>query len=340
MNSLPHIRLAICLFIFLSLWNGAAAQPQLADETEPSHGFLNVPMRTLGGTQFWSDVRCAGNWKIQRHASTGHHRLLRDDETRIAWGNLAHCEQMLRHEINAGRVQPETGKIVILLHGLMRANHSMMELGEYLEEQGEYSVIDFVYASTREPIEVHAADLKSLIDGLGPNVTEINFVGHSLGNIVVRHYLGDQRDAKVVRDPRIKRMVMLGPPNQGSRMAQIAKDSWLFKKLTGASGLQLGTSWEWVEPRLAIPDFEFGIIAGGQDDEEDWDNFMVEGPDDFTVALDEAKLAGAHDLLVRPLMHSTMMRQPIVLESTLRFLQHGYFVSDEARQPIPVDWKP
>ncbi len=339
MNSLIHIRLAICLFIFFGLANIATAQPKSTDETEPAQGFFNVPTKTLGGMQFWSDVRAVGGWKIQRNSNTEHHRLIRDDGTRMAWGNLAHCDQRLQQEIVAGVVQPETGKVVILLHGLMRANHSMMDLGDHLKKNGDYSVIDFGYASTQEPIEVHAADLKSLIDGLGPDVTEINFVAHSLGNIVVRHYLGDQNKANVARDPRIKRMVMLGPPNQGSRMATIAKNSLIFKTLTGTSGTQLGKGWELLEPKLATPDFEFGIIAGGQEDEEDWDNFMVEGPDDFTVALDEAKLAGATDLLVRPLLHSNMMRQPIVLESTLRFLQHGYFVSKEERQPIPQDWK-
>jgi pimeloyl-ACP methyl ester carboxylesterase len=342
MNIHSFICLTLCVvaFAFSFLANIAFAQPNAGDKPEPARGFFNLPTKTFGGMQFWSDVRCIGGWKIQRNSSTGHHRLLRPDGTRMAWGNLPHCDQELGQQVNAGVVQRESGKVVILLHGLMRASNSMSLLGDHLAAHGDYSVIDFEYASTRENIDVHAADLKAVIDRLGPGVTEINFVGHSLGNIVVRHYLGDQRNTNLGRDKRIKRMVMLGPPNQGSRMARIAKDSLLFKTITGASGRELATSWELVEPKLAIPDFEFGIIAGGQDKEEDWDNFMLKGPDDFTVALKEAKLAGAHDLLVRPLLHSNMMKQPIVLESTLRFFEDGYFLSKKERRPIPVDWKP
>ena len=61
---------------------------------------------------------------------------------------------------------------------------------------------------------------------------------------------------------------------------------------------------------------------------------MLKGPDDFTVSLNEAKLNGAHDMLIRPLFHSTMVMQPEVQQATLRFLQHGYFLSADQRQPI------
>ena len=33
-------------------------------------------------------------------------------------------------------------------------------------------------------------------------------------------------------------------------------------------------------------------------------------------------------------MHCTMMVQPEVQQATLRFLQHGYFLSADQRQPI------
>lgn len=318
----------------------APSVAQISDvpEKEPI-GYLNWPTKTLGGRQFWSDVRCVGGWKIQRHSNTGHHRLIRPDWTRMAWGNLAHCEQELEKRIGAGEVVPHSGKLVIVLHGLVRTSNSMAELGNYLKKHGEFQTINFEYASTRQNVERHARDLKSVIDGLGDGVTEINFVGHSLGNIVVRRYLHGF-DGTDRPDPRINRMVMLGPPNQGSRVATIFKGSLLFKTISGACGAQLGGAWENLEPQLAVPDFEFGIIAGGQAQETDWNNILLEGPDDFTVSVEEAKLSGASDLKIAPLLHSTMMKQPSVLEWTLSFLQHGYFESPEKREPIPADWKP
>ena len=249
----------------------AVAQLNPAQNTPAPVGFQNWQLPTLGGSQYWTDVRFVGGWKIQRNSETGHHRLLDGNSIRHGWGNLAHCNQQLAMRMANGLVTPNRGKVVITLHGLVRSNLSMKPVADYLQNQGQYSIVNFEYASSRKPIEVHAADLKSVIDGLGPEVTEINFVCHSLGNIIVRCYVGDAMRAKANNagananlggvDPRIKRMVMLGPPNHGSQMARMFKNSLLFKSIAGASGSQLGQHWETLRPKLGTPPFEFGIIA-------------------------------------------------------------------------------
>ena len=93
---------------------------------------------------------------------------------------------------------------------------------------------------------------------------------------------------------------MIGPPNQGSRMALMLSRSYLFKWITGRAGLELGANWNDLEPNLATPAFEFGIIAGGQRNPKLFSNFFLPGQDDFTVSVDETKLAGATDFLIRP----------------------------------------
>ena len=130
---------------------------------------------------------------------------------------------------------------------------------------------------------------------------------------------------------------MLGPPNQGSGMARFLKSSMAFKTIAGVSGVQMSRGWGKLEPTLATPGFEFGIIAGGQDDKQDFSNFVLKGKDDFTVSVDETKLAGAHDFLVRPLFHTTMMHQPMVFKATLNFLQNGYFISEKERIPLKAE---
>lgn len=302
---------------------------------EQAQGYPNLKFKTLGGAQFWTDVRYAGNWRIQQNSETHHHRLLNQNSVRMAWGNRLHCDRKLDQAIAKRQTQICSGKLVIVLHGLIRTNGSMAKMAKFLSDQG-YSTINFQYASTRRSVGEHAAALRSVIDNLGPEVTEIYFVGHSLGNIVVRRYLGDtQNQATGAQgDPRIKRIVMIGPPNQGSAMAQMLKKSFLFDKIAGVSGAELSRGWEALAPTLATPKVEFGIIAGGQATEKNLSNFMLQGPDDFTVSLEEAKLVGAHDLLVRPLLHSTMMQKPLTLEATHRFFQNGYFVSPQERNPI------
>jgi len=309
---------------------------QNAQDKEKPIGYLNWQMPTLGGQQFWTDVRYASGWRIQQNSQTGHFRLLDPRNVRHAWGNRLHCDQALDQLIVKGNAKPYTGKVVIVLHGLIRTSSSMTTMAKHLRDEGKYATINFQYASTRKSVGDHAIALKSVIDQLGPNVTEINFVGHSLGNIVVRRYLGDTRDPLTGKqgDSRINRVVMIGPPNQGSKMARILKSSVLFGTIAGVSGAELSRGWGVLQPSLATPTCEFGIIAGGQESDENLSNFVLKGKDDFTVSLEETKLVGAHDLLVRPLFHSTMMNQKITLDATLNFFQNGYFISAEQRNPI------
>jgi hypothetical protein len=315
----------------------SSSNPSTDSKTEEKPvGHLNWKTRTFGGQQFWTDLRYAGGWRIQVNSETDHHRLLDPKNVRHAWGNQLHCQQLLDQKIANGEITQASGKVVILLHGLIRTKSSMQTMANYLMKNGDFTTVNFQYASTREKIGEHAAALKSVIDQLGPQVTEISFVCHSLGNIVVRRYLGNNTDEKTGQqgDMRIKRMVMIGPPNQGSRMARILKTSFLFQQIAGVSGMQLARQWEKLDPTLATPAFEFGIVAGGQETDKNFSNFILKGKDDFTVSLDEAKLAGAHDLLVRPLLHSTMMHQPEVMKATQLFLEKGFFESENSRNPI------
>lgn len=297
---------------------------------------LNLHTKTLGGQQFWTDLRHATGWRIQRNEVTGHHRLIDDRDHRITSGTFEICNQRLDEAIKSGDAKLHEGELVVVLHGLLRSRRSMTKLSEYLKTAGKFQVINLEYASSRKEVSVHAASLKQTIDALGPQVTRIHLVGHSLGNIVFRHYLADTTDPEtgVQGDPRIGRIVMIGPPNQGSKMAQWLKHSFLFNSISGASGVQLSKCWEKLEPKLATPKQEFGIIAGGQANEKKLSNVMLKGPDDFTVSKSETRLVGAKDFLVRPLFHSTMMNRPEVLEATVRFLKHGYFVSEAERKPI------
>ena len=312
----------------------AYAQPEAAPVNEKPEGFLNLAVRTGGGMQFWTDLRNVGGWKIQQNSETGHCRLIDPTWVRRAWGNFAHCDQTLQQQVQAGKVIPPNGQVVILLHGLVRTRNSMHVMEKHLQGQG-FTTVNFGYASSRKQVNEHAVALKSVIDGLGDQVTDIHLVAHSLGNIVIRRYLHDTTNPQTNRngDPRIRRIVMLGPPNQGSKVARTFKSSYLFQTIAGKSGDQLARDWGKLSKQLTTPTAEFGIIAGGQQN-ENYSNFLLEGKDDYTVSVEETKLAGASDFLVHPLLHGTMMNQPIVLEATTRFFKEGYFVTAEKRTPL------
>jgi pimeloyl-ACP methyl ester carboxylesterase len=297
-------------------------------------GHWNIKTKTYGGLQFWTDLHYVGGWRIQRNATTGHCRLLDSQNVRHAWGSFAACRSVLEQRIDDGSVKPTSGKVVLLVHGLIRASRAMHVVGAYLEKRSDLTPVAFEYASSRAPIATHAKALRQFIESLGPEVTEIHFVAHSLGAIVVRRYLFDTTDPAtgLQSDSRIRRMVMMGPPNNGSQMARFLGPNIIFKIVLGACGSELGDNWQWTNRYLAIPKFEFGIIAGAT--KAKIGNVLISGSDDLTVGVEETKLAGASDFLVLPLYHPTMMKQAASLKATLSFLQHGYFRTAHQRQPI------
>jgi hypothetical protein len=290
---------------------------------------FNLVTPTLGGLQLWTDELFFHGWHIQRHSFTGHCRLLDERNCRHAWGSFEACQRRL-DEIRRQRGLPAMqGKVVIVLHGLIRTFGSMRKLCRYLHEHGGYTAINMSYPSTRADAAHHARALKSVIDHL-KGVERIDLVSHSLGSIVIRHYFGDS----VPCDPRIGRIVMYAPPNQGAELAEKLGRIRAFQLLFGPAGMQLARQWPKLQEHLAIPPCEFGIIAGGRGDERGW-NPLLSGDDDGVVSVASTRLAGAADFLVLPVSHTLLMRNRQVLEYTLRFLEHGWFLSPEKRQPIP-----
>ncbi len=318
-------------------WRSAHTNAQQGDEPQPSTGHWNAVSPTLGGKQFWADELFFHDWHIQRNVFTGHYRLLDGYNLRHAWGTFDECRAKLA-EIRERRNLPAMqGRAVVVLHGLFRSPAAMYKLCRYLAEEGKYTVFNVSYPTTRGSVGDHARSLDSIIDNLD-GIEEINFVGHSLGNLVVRHYLADntQPDLGIQPDKRIKRMVMLGPPNQGAELAEALDRVGLFHIVAGSAGTQLAHDWERLDARLAIPAFEFGILAGGRGSEKGFNPFLA-GDDDLVVSVADTKLPGAADFAVLPVLHSFMMNDPAVMQQTLRFLEHGYFTTAEARKPIPRD---
>ena len=226
----------------------------------------------------------------------------------------------------------------------------MNAICKHLHEKGEYRVINVEYPTTQYNVADHAKTLRRLVNHLD-GVEEINFVAHSMGNIVIRHYLGDLERAKAAEKEteakgdsplfsaddrrsveRFGRFVMLAPPNQGSRLAEIFANNLLFKQIAGDSGQELGNRWAEMENGLATPRFQFGIVAGGNG--KNGYNPILKGDNDGVISIETAKLAGARDFVVVPCMHSFIMDKARVRTYTLNFLQHGYFDSEPGRQPL------
>lgn len=302
--------------------------PACGGEPDERKSFGDVPMQTLGGRQFWGDVQFFHGWSIQQNVFTKHYRLLDDEDRSHVSGTLEECRQRLAEIVERDKLQPMSGKAVILVHGIIRSSKSFAQMQKDLREKG-FEVFGFDYPSTRISISESARYLAKVIESL-EGIDEINFVVHSMGGLVVRSYLA-QADPP---DERIRRMVMLGVPNQGAEMADKLKQLGLYRLIYGPAGQQLVTDNEALISSLPIPEFEFGIIAGARGTEGGF-NPLIPGDDDGTVEVERAKLPGAADFTKVKVLHSFLVRDPEVVDLTQRFLIEGKFHKDRPPHPLP-----
>lgn len=290
---------------------------------EPGGGetqLFNLQLPTGGGKQFWTDHCWRNGWRIQQHAITRHWRLLNPANIRFAWGSRTACEAALA--TRQPKPRDVTAHHVVLLHGLFRSAASMQTLAAALEAAGSRKTVLFEYASTRGSIGEHAAALREVVESLPPEAT-VSFVGHSMGNIVVRHALGDwERSPNRRLLARIKTVVMLGPPNQGASLArQLAKLPG-YDLIAGTGGLELGPQWNQLQAKLAVPRCPFGIIAGRLPN--GFANPLVGDAGDFVVGVEETRLPGGVMLEVNQL-HSLLMDDPAVQDAVCFFIDHQRF---------------
>ena len=325
----------------------AQGDPTEGDEDESMDfslpGLDDLAGKTLGGKQFWSDRLVFRDWRIQQNALSKHYRLLDPRNKRHASGSFEECQAALDRVRAEQRLAPLSGTAVVILHGLFRTRKSMSGLGRFLSEQGKLPAIHVGYPSTRGTVAEHAAGLAQVIAGLD-GLDEIHFVAHSLGNLVIRHYLADVAAASASTSsptptptkkwqPKFGRMVMLAPPNQGAEIAEKLVPIDVTRQIAGPAAWQIARGWPELAPKLATPPFPFGILAGGKGAPAGR-NPILTGDDDLVVTVESTRLPGAADFRMLGVIHTTMMNDPTVERMTLEFLRHGYFESPQTRQPI------
>ena len=239
---------------------------------------------------------------------------------------------------STGVVAVESGKneCVILLHGLGRTSKSMDKIQEALVQAG-FHTVNFDYPSRKSSVEQlatnHIPDAIARCQELHPD--RIHFVTHSLGGIVARMAIQQQRP------DNFGRIVMLSPPNRGSEAADVLQNRWLYSWINGPAGQELSTSPDSIPNQLGPADYPAGIIMG--EDQTFFDAWVASlysgadgeavfsGPNDGKISIERAKLKGMTDFIVVPENHTHIMKSEYVHYQTVEFLNHGRFSDDEAR---------
>lgn len=226
--------------------------------------------------------------------------------------------QECRHpDLNVALEGPRSGSdCVVLLHGWWSSPVLLKPVTWRLRGLG-YTVVPIAYPSVRMPLEEIATRfLPGELDRRLPAQTgRIHFVTHSMGGLVLRRYL-QQPDRRPVG-----RVVMFGPPNQGSEAADFWARSRICRWIAGPNLRALGTGPDAVAPRLPPADFELLVLAGNR-------SFSPFGsplprPHDGRVSVASTRLEGMSAHREIPRTHTVLPWNRNALDLMAEFLASG-----------------
>jgi pimeloyl-ACP methyl ester carboxylesterase len=212
-----------------------------------------------------------------------------------------------------------SSETVVLVHALWLRGLSMFLLARRIARRGFDVDYGFSYASVRAPMAVHAQRLGDYIARL--RSPRVHLVGHSMGTLVILKMLAEHRD------PRIGRVVLLGPPFHGSLAGRVVGSVFPGRVLLGRSY----PLWSQQEPVPPPRDVEVGVIAGTRGLGAGLLLGVLDAPHDGVVMLRETRVPGARDRVELPVSHTAMILVPAVARQVCAFLEHGRFDRSDRR---------
>jgi esterase/lipase len=177
--------------------------------------------------------------------------------------------------------------LVVLIHGLAAHRILLWPLSWKLRSSG-FQTTSFGYRSLLWSIETHAKRFEQFLaeHDNDPEIKNIHIVAHSMGGIVTRQAILNRRLKK------LRRVVLLGAPNQGSPTARLLGNLLPFCKTLR----QISNHPNSFVRNLSEPtDVEIGIVAARHD------RVIPEPSSHLNNEADHVSIFSGHNgLLVRP----------------------------------------
>lgn len=198
---------------------------------------------------------------------------------------------------------------IVLIHGIWMKGPELFYLRFKLWQQG-YRLYQFHYPSLFKTPEQNAQSLNQFVEKI--NEPTIHFVAHSLGGIVVAHFLNNHVFNKAGK------VVLIGTPINGSALAgHLYKNSFL-KYLLGKSVIKglVSESPKWLSRRkvcviAGTKKLGIGVLLA---------KIEMRQQNDGTVNLDETQIKEASEFHLVPHSHFSMLWSLAVVEKIKSFL--------------------
>ena len=210
----------------------------------------------------------------------------------------------------------------ILVHGITKDSSSMADMARALSDRG-YHTVNLDYPSREHPIEVLATETipRGLAACEEAGAQPVHFVAHSMGGLLVRYYF-EKRDVSAIAS-----VVMLGTPNQGSRLGNFLSCIPWIKDFNGPAGKQMGIDPRSVPSRLGPVRFPLGVVAGTRSFNPLF-AAIIDGDDDGRVGLPSTYVEGTCARVTYPLTHDALSDDPRVIDQVVTYLETGTFAGD------------
>ena len=210
-------------------------------------------------------------------------------------------------------------EVIVLAHGLARGKASMWLLHGRLEYAG-YQVCAIDYTTLGATIDEVLSESFNEITACVNGSQKIHFVGHSLGGLVIRHFL-TQSD-KQAQNIQLGEVVIIGTPNKGSPVADQLEDHFIMS-IAGEVGFALMRGKNTLGKTLPPFNTPVGVIAGTKSSPVT--NAFFSQPNDGLVSVDSTKVEQMKDVIALPVGHAGMRYSQDVADQVIQFIRQGRF---------------
>ncbi|MGK0273522.1 MAG: pimeloyl-ACP methyl ester carboxylesterase [Cocleimonas sp.] len=181
-----------------------------------------------------------------------------------------------------------------------------------------FNVQQVGYKSLGETPELVLKDITEQINACCAKLaTPVHLVGHSLGGVLARAYLGNNSL------PSLKSVVLIGSPNKSTPVVDAFKESW-WMKVAGDVALSLNTENKGFLNNLKAPNYPLGVIAGVVNEGRLFSD-DIPGDDDGLVPLESTKVEGMNDFIILHVGHGKMRDDETVMAQLLHYVKEGKF---------------